>query len=71
MEFRWIAAITLWTMLSGPVLIHWSTAIPRPHPATLQPVIIEDRPQLPPAVEIDDDFLDPLPVVFSNDLLTR
>jgi hypothetical protein len=30
MEFRWIAAITLWTMLSGPVLIHWSTAIPRP-----------------------------------------
>ena len=24
MDFRWIAGLTLWTILSGPVLVHWT-----------------------------------------------
>jgi hypothetical protein len=31
MEFRWVAAIALWTMLSGPVLVS-VTAGPKNHP---------------------------------------
>ncbi len=30
MEFRWVAALTLWTMLSGPILSQ--PAAPRPAP---------------------------------------
>lgn len=26
MEFRWVVALTLWTMLSGPVLCEWTMA---------------------------------------------
>lgn len=31
MEFRWVAALTLWTMLSGPILSQ--PAPPKPAPA--------------------------------------
>ena len=24
MEFRWVAGLTLWTILSGPVLVEWT-----------------------------------------------
>jgi len=37
MEFRWVAGITLWTMLSGPVFIHWAEAVTRPGQATSSP----------------------------------
>jgi hypothetical protein len=30
MEFRWVIAITLWTMLSGPVFAVKTAAIPQP-----------------------------------------
>jgi hypothetical protein len=26
MEFRWVVALTLWTVLSGPVLVEWTMA---------------------------------------------
>ena len=39
MEFRWVAGITLWTMLSGPVFIHWAEAVPRPGQATSAPTV--------------------------------
>jgi hypothetical protein len=37
MDFRWVASITLWTMLSGPVLSTHSlpTSAPRSKPAPL------------------------------------
>jgi hypothetical protein len=41
MDFRWVAAITLWTLLSGPVLSTRSVpaSAPRTKPATAaQPV---------------------------------
>jgi hypothetical protein len=25
-EFRWVVALTLWTVLSGPVLVEWTMA---------------------------------------------
>ncbi|MBY0524534.1 MAG: hypothetical protein K2R98_14110 [Gemmataceae bacterium] len=28
MDFRWVAAITLWTMISGPILAHLQTIVP-------------------------------------------
>jgi hypothetical protein len=34
MEFRWVIAITLWTMLSGPVFAIQTTA-PRPQAQTV------------------------------------
>jgi hypothetical protein len=37
MEFRWVAALTLWTMLSGPILSQ--PAPPRPA-ALARPVLI-------------------------------
>ena len=30
MDFRWVAGIALWTMLSGPVFVRWQTAPPTP-----------------------------------------
>ena len=64
MEFRWIAAITLWTMLSGPVLVHWSSVIPRPSAEPARPV---ERLQPPPAaVQVDLDWT--LPVVLLDEV---
>jgi hypothetical protein len=64
MEFRWIAGITLWTMLSGPVLIHWSMAVPRPRqepPARVEqwspPAWVEPNPEtVIPVVFVNEDF---------------
>jgi hypothetical protein len=61
MEFRWIAAITLWTMLSGPVLVHWSTVIPRP--SAEPPRLVQS---LPAAADVDLDWT--LPVVMQNEV---
>lgn len=30
MDFRWVAGIALWTMLSGPVFVRLQTAPPMP-----------------------------------------
>jgi hypothetical protein len=35
MEFRWVAAITLWTMLSGPVFAAQAAAAPPQGPAVV------------------------------------
>jgi hypothetical protein len=42
MEFRWVAAITLWTMLSGPVFAVQAVAVARP-PA---PAVVTAAPAL-------------------------
>jgi hypothetical protein len=43
MEFRWVAALTLWTMLSGPILSQPSP--PRPTlSAAPRPVVAPARP---------------------------
>jgi hypothetical protein len=44
MEFRWVAGLTLWTMLSGPIM---SQPAP-PKPAPLQVPIGKAKP-VPPA----------------------
>lgn len=31
MEFRWVAAITLWTILSGPVFVDFAVSKPAGH----------------------------------------
>jgi hypothetical protein len=41
MEFRWVAGLTLWTMLSGPILTQPSN--PRPA-ATARPPVLSPRP---------------------------
>ena len=40
MEFRWVAALTLWTMLSGPILSQPAPprAAPPPQPVVAKPV---------------------------------
>jgi hypothetical protein len=50
MDFRWVAAITLWTLLSGPVLSTHSVpaSAPRSKPATVaQPVRTQVSPVTP------------------------
>jgi hypothetical protein len=60
MEFRWVAGLTLWTVLSGPVLVEWvviSKSLPPPRRAAAvsqvsqvtptPPPIANDREQLP------------------------
>ena len=37
MEFRWVAGLTLWTMLSGPILSQPSN--PRPAVSAARPVL--------------------------------
>lgn len=39
MEFRWVAGLTLWTMLSGPILSQ---------PAPQRPSAVQARPVLTP-----------------------
>jgi hypothetical protein len=36
MQFRWAAAIALWTMLSGPIFVHVQTMAHRARPAAQQ-----------------------------------
>jgi hypothetical protein len=42
MEFRWVAGLTLWTMLSGPILSQPSP--PRPTVVAAQPVFAPANP---------------------------
>jgi hypothetical protein len=42
MEFRWVAGLTLWTMLSGPILSQ--PAPPRPPMVAAQPIIAPAKP---------------------------
>jgi hypothetical protein len=42
MEFRWVAGLTLWTMLSGPILSQPSN--PRPAVSAARPSVLSPRP---------------------------
>jgi len=42
MEFRWVAGLTLWTMLSGPILSQPSP--PRPAVALARPAVTSPKP---------------------------
>jgi hypothetical protein len=42
MEFRWVAGLTLWTMLSGPILSQPSP--PRPALGAAQPIFAPASP---------------------------
>jgi hypothetical protein len=43
MEFRWVAGLTLWTMLSGPILSQPSPAA-RPPVALARPAVAAPKP---------------------------
>jgi hypothetical protein len=43
MEFRWVAGLTLWTMLSGPILSQPSPAA-RPPVTLARPVVAAPKP---------------------------
>jgi hypothetical protein len=42
MEFRWVAGLTLWTMLSGPILSQ--PAPQRPSALAARPVLMSPKP---------------------------
>ncbi len=42
MEFRWVAGLALWTMLSGPILSQPSQ--PRPAAIAARPVVAAPKP---------------------------
>jgi hypothetical protein len=50
MEFRWVAGLTLWTMLSGPILSQPSPQ--RPAVAVARPVTFSPKP-LPIATPVN------------------
>ena len=50
MEFRWVAGLTLWTMLSGPILSQPSP--PRPTGVVAAPIVAPSKP-VPPVTPVN------------------